>query len=76
MGSQSNNQNQQVNKREAFLLGAAVGMLLPEMLGAAVAMAQSISVSTSPVHTTTDCVLGAELPVLKEKRVFSAGYKL
>lgn len=76
MESQSNDQNQQVNKREAFLLSAAVGMLLPEMLGAAMAMAQSISVSTPPIHTTTDCVLGAELPVLEDKCVFSGGYKL
>lgn len=51
-------------------------MLLPEMLGAAMAMAQSISVSTSPVHTTINCMLGVELPVLEEKHVFSAGYKL
>lgn len=51
-------------------------MLVPEVLGAAVAVAQSISVSTSPVLTTINCRLGADLPVLKEKRVFSAGYKL
>lgn len=76
-GANTTIKTKQVNKREAFLLGAAVEMLVPEMLGAAMAMAQSISVSTSPVHTTISCMLGAQLPVLKEKcGFFSAVYKL
>lgn len=44
-------------------------MPVPEMLGAAMAMAQSISVNTSPVHATINCMLGADLPGLKEKHV-------
>lgn len=62
-GSNSTIKTQQVNKREVFLLGAAVEVLVPEMLGTAMAMAQSVSASTSPVQSTINCMLGSELPV-------------
>lgn len=38
MGNQSNNQKQTSNKCEAFPHSAAAEMLLPEMLGAAMAI--------------------------------------